>query len=62
MEIQARYYAKLKDGKLIYVCSHHVTKIATRPNDSRRLQPRPGVMFIGSLSEYTSKKCGECRK
>jgi hypothetical protein len=62
MEIPARYYAKMKDGTWVYVCSHHLSKIAVKLNGSGRLRLRRGVRFMGRLAEHTSKKCGECRK
>jgi hypothetical protein len=62
MEIPAKYYAAMEDGKMVYVCSHHVSKIAVKGKAPGRMSPKRGVRFIGTLNQYTAKKCAECRK
>jgi hypothetical protein len=60
MEIQARYYGKCKTGETLYVCSHHLARIAIKLEGPGRMAPKKGIRFIGSLSQYTQKTCCEC--
>lgn len=60
MESQAKYYANLRDGKSVYLCGGHVTKVAVKLDNIGHLAPKRGVRSIGSLSPFTPKKCAEC--
>lgn len=61
METKAKYYANLRTGKSVYLCDRHITKVARRIDDAGRMALKRGVRSIGSLNQYTPKKCAECQ-
>ena len=62
MNFRAKYYANLRDGKSIYLCSGHIEKVARKIDDAGHMQLKRGVRSIGSLSIYTPKLCAECAR
>jgi len=60
MEIQAKYFANLNGGKSIFLCGRHVKKVARRIDNAGRMALKRGVRSIGSLNQFTHKKCEEC--
>ena len=62
MNFRAKYYANLRDGKSIYLCSGHIEKVARKIDDAGHMQLKRGVRSIGSLSIYSRETCVECRR
>jgi hypothetical protein len=62
MQIPARYWARLKDGRLLHVCGRHLDTVARRIDDKGRMELHRGVRCIGSMPAYTRKSCIVCQE
>lgn len=62
MTHRAKHWARLKNGELVYICTSHLPKVATRVDNKGHLELKRGVQTIGDLSPYSLKTCKECAR